>query len=48
MEYYIAENKNKDSLNFAGKCMELENIILSLVIHTQKDNYHMYSLIGDL
>ena len=45
MEYYTAE-KNNNSLNFAGKWMELENIILSEVIQTQKDNYHMYSLIG--
>ena len=44
MEYYTAE-KN-DSLNFARKLMELENIILSEVTQTQKDNYHMYSLIG--
>ena len=26
--------------------MELENIILSEVTQTQKDNYHMYSLIS--
>ena len=45
MEYYTAE-KNKDILNFAGKWMELENIILSEVAQTQKDNYHMYSLIS--
>ena len=32
-------------LNFAGKWMELENIILSEVTQTQKDSYHMYSLI---
>ena len=38
--------KNNDSLNFAGKWMELENIILSEVTQTQKDNYHMYSLVG--
>ena len=44
MEYYTAE-KN-DSLNFAWKWMELENIILSEVTQTQKDNYHMYSLIS--
>ena len=36
MEYYSAI-KNEDILSFAGKCMELENIILSEVIHTQKD-----------
>ena len=45
MEYYTAE-KNNDILNFAGKWMELETIILSEVTQTQKDNYHMYSLIG--
>ena len=45
MEYYTAEKKN-DSLNIAGKWMEIENIILSGVTQTQKDNYHMYSLIG--
>ena len=45
MEYYTAEKNNK-SLNFAGKRMELENIILSEITQTQKDNYHMYSLIG--
>ena len=45
MEYYTAE-KNNDVLNFARKWMELENIILSEVTQTQKDNYHMYSLIG--
>ena len=45
VEYYTAE-KNNDILNFAGKWMELENIILNEVTQTQKDNYHMYSLIG--
>ena len=44
MEYYTAEKNN--SLNFAGKWMELENIILSEVTQTQKDNCHMYSLIS--
>ena len=45
MEYYTAE-KHNDILNFAGKWMELENIILSHITQTQKDNYHMNSLIG--
>ena len=45
MEYYTAE-KNNDVLNFAGKWMELENIILSEVTQTQKDNHHMYLLLG--
>jgi hypothetical protein len=34
MEYYSAI-KNEDILSFAGKWMELENIILSEVIQTQ-------------
>ena len=42
---YTAE-KNNDILNFAGKWMELENSLLSEGTQTQKDNYHMYSLIG--
>ena len=42
----LHSRKNNDSLNFAGKWMELENIILSEVTQTQKDNYYMYSLIG--
>ena len=44
MEYYSA--KNEDILNFASKWIELENIILSEVILTQKDMYGMYSLIS--
>ena len=45
MEYYSAI-KNKDILSFAGKWMELENIILSEVTQTQKDMHGMYSLIS--
>ena len=45
MEYYIAE-KNNGILKFAGKWMELENIIWSEVTQTQKDSYHMYSFIS--
>jgi hypothetical protein len=40
MEYYSAIN-NKDFLSFTGKWMELENIILSEVIQTQKDMHGM-------
>ena len=39
MECYTAE-KNNDILKFAGKWMDLENIILSEVTQTQKDKYH--------
>lgn len=42
MEYYQAI-KNKDIIKFAGKCMELEKIILSEVAQTQKDIPGMYS-----
>jgi hypothetical protein len=45
MEYYSAIKK-KDILNFAGKWMELENIILGEVTQTQKDMHSMYSLIS--
>ena len=45
MEYDSAI-KNEDILSFAGKWMELENIILSGVTQTQKDMHGMYSLIS--
>jgi hypothetical protein len=45
VEYYSAI-KNEDILSFAGKWMELENIILSEVTQTQKDMHGMYSLIS--
>ena len=47
MEYTAEKKKNNDILNFSGKLMELENIILSEVTQAQKDNYHMFSLISD-
>jgi hypothetical protein len=42
MEYYSAI-KNKNILSFAGKWMELENIILSEVTQIPKDRHGMYS-----
>ena len=45
MEYYYSAIKNKDIINFAGKWMELENIILSEVSQTQNCMHGMYSLI---
>ena len=45
LEYYTAD-KNNDILKFGGKWMELENIILNEVIQTQKDKYHMNSLLS--
>ena len=40
MEFYLAI-KNKDTMSFAGKWMEIENIILSEVILIQKDMHSM-------
>ena len=44
MQHYSAI-KNKYIMSFAGKWMELENIILSEVTQTQKDMNGIYSLI---
>jgi hypothetical protein len=45
MESYSAI-KNEDIMSFAGKRMELENIILSEVTQAQKDMHGMYLLIS--
>jgi hypothetical protein len=45
MEYYSAI-KNNDFMKFAGKWMELENVILNEVTHSQKNTHGMYSLIS--
>ena len=45
MEYYTA-GKNNDISKFVDKWMDLKDIIFSEVIQTQKDKYHMYSLIS--
>jgi hypothetical protein len=42
-EYHSA-SKNKDTMNFAGKWMELKNAILSEVMQIQKDMQSMHSL----
>jgi hypothetical protein len=47
MEFYSAMKKN-EILSFAGKWMELENIILSGVSQAQKTKNHMFSLICGL
>jgi hypothetical protein len=44
MEFYSATKKN-EILSFAGKWMELENIILSEVSQAQKAKNHKFSLI---
>ena len=45
MEYHSAI-KNKDTINFAGKWVELENINFNEVTQSQKDMHGMYSLIS--
>jgi hypothetical protein len=47
MEFYSAMRKG-EILSFAGKWMELENIILSEVREVQKAKGHMFSLICGL
>jgi hypothetical protein len=44
MEFYSAMKKN-EILSFAGKWMELENIILSEFSQAQKTKNHKFSLI---
>jgi hypothetical protein len=44
MEYYSAIEK-EDNLSFVGKCIEVENIPLSVVTQMQKDMRVMYALI---
>ena len=42
----LYSRKNNDILKFAGKLMNLENIILSEVTQTQKNKYNMHSFIS--
>ena len=42
---YYSAIKNKNIMNFAGKWVELENIIPGEVTQTQKDIHGLYSLI---
>jgi hypothetical protein len=44
MEFYSATKKN-EILSFAGKWMELENIVLSEVSQAQKAKNHMFSYV---
>ena len=47
MEYYSAIKKKK-ILPFATVWMDLENIILTEISQSEKDKYHMISLICGL
>ena len=44
MEYYLAIKKN-EILPFATEWMDLETIMLSEISQSEKDNYHVISLI---
>ena len=44
MEYYSAIKKKKN-LPFVTACMDLENIMLSEISQSEKNKYHMISLI---
>ena len=45
IEYYLAMRKN-EILPFSATCMELEDIMLSEISQSEKDRYHMFSLIS--
>ena len=47
MEYYLAI-KNKKILPFATAWMDLENIMLSEIRQSEKDKYHIISLICEI
>ena len=44
MEYYVAMIKN-EIRPFVATWMELESVMLSEISHTEKDRYHMVSLL---
>ena len=44
MEYYLAMRKN-EIWPFVATWMELESVMLSAISHTEKDSYHMFSLL---
>ena len=44
MEYYVAMIKN-EIRPFVATWMELESVMLSEVSNTEKDRYHMFSLL---
>ena len=46
MEYYTVEIKKKEFLPFATAWMEMESIMLSEIVQSVKDKYHMISPIS--
>ena len=47
MEYYSAIKKN-EIMSFGATWMDLESIVLNEVRQTEKDKYHMISLICEI
>ena len=43
MEYYMAMRKN-EIWPFVAMWMELESVMLSEISHTEKDRYHVFTL----
>ena len=44
MEYYLAMRKN-EIWPFVATWMEVDSVMLSEISHTEKDRYHMFSLL---
>ena len=44
MEYYVTMRKN-EIWSFVATLMELASVMLSETSHTEKDRYHMFSLL---
>ena len=42
----LCSHKNSEFMSLAGKCMELEAIILSKLTQEQKTKHHVFSLIS--
>ena len=47
MEYYLAIRKN-EILPFAANWMELEGLMLSEISQSEKDRYHVFTLLWNL
>ena len=45
MEYYYSATKKNEIMPFSATWMDLESVILSEVSQTEKEKYHMTSLI---
>jgi hypothetical protein len=46
VQLHYSATKHEDILSFAGKWIELENIILNEVTQTQKDMHGIYLLVS--